>query len=72
MSRVQGELTRATTHEANEDWPHTLEIVAYFGEGRRKRRAVAIPADQFFGRGSYGAPMSGDQIVNMINKLRRA
>lgn len=50
-----------------------IEIVAYFGkEGRRgKRRSVEISADQFFGRGGYGAPISGERLIQMIEKLRR-
>jgi hypothetical protein len=66
-----GDLARCITHEADESWPVIIEIVAYFGEGRRKRLSVEIPADQFFGRNGFGAPMSGEQIVVMIDKLRR-
>lgn len=67
-----GDLARCKTEEADDTWPTMIEIVAYWGEGRRgKRRSVEIPADQFFGRGGYGAPMTGDQIVGMIDKLRR-
>lgn len=66
-----GDLARAITHELNDDWPVMIEIVAYFGEGRRKRKSVEIPADQFFGRNGYNAPMTGDQIVGLIERLRR-
>ena len=66
-----GDLARCTTHEANDEWPVMLEIVAYFGDKRTKRRSIEIPVDQFFGRGGYGAPMSGDQIITLINRLRR-
>jgi hypothetical protein len=69
-----GDLARASTHEANDEWPTLIEIVAYFGpEGRKgKRRSIEIPADQFFGRKGYGAPLSGNQIIEMIEKLRRS
>lgn len=68
----QGDLARAITHEADESWPTMIEVVAYWGEGRKgKRRSIEIPADQFFGRGSHGAPMSGDQLINMVERLRR-
>ena len=66
-----GDLARCVTHEANEDWPVMIEIVAYWGEKRTKRRSIGIPSNQFFGRGGYGAPMTGDQIIGIINRLRR-
>jgi hypothetical protein len=74
MPRAEGDLARATTREANDEWPALIEIVAYFGpEGRKgKRRSIEIPADQFFGRKGYGAPLSGNQIIEMIEKLRRS
>lgn len=67
----EGELARTITHEPEDDWPTMIEVVAYYGEGRRKRRSIEIPADQFFGRGEYGAPMSGDQLIQMVHRLRR-
>jgi hypothetical protein len=66
------DLARVKSQEAEDAWPTLIEIVAYFGEGRKgKTRRIEIPADQFFGRGTYGAPMSGDQLVGMINRLRK-
>ena len=72
MSANQGELARAgvVSHDPDETWPTHIEIVAYFGEGRRKRKSIEIDADQFFGHGRFGAPMSGEQLIGMINKLR--
>jgi len=70
--RNQGDLSRAVTHDPDEEWPVLLEIVAYFGEGRRRRRSVEINADQFFGRNGYGAPMSAEQLFRMIDRLRRS
>lgn len=75
-----GDLARVISSEASEEWPSLIEIVAYWGTGdtggssgvrRGKRRSVKIPADQFFGRGYYGAPMTGDQLIGMIDRLRR-
>lgn len=73
MKPIDGDLAKAVTHESDESWPTLIEIVAYFGkEGRKgKRRSVKIDADQFFGRKGYGAPMSGDQLIRMIEQLRR-
>jgi hypothetical protein len=63
----------ATPAVANEDWPTRIEIVAYSGAvGRKgKRRSVEIPADQFFGYGAHGAPMSGDVLIAIIHQLRK-
>lgn len=69
-----GELARAKTIEADETWPTMIEIVAYWskdGNRRGRRRSIAIEADQFFGRGSHGAPLSGDQLIGMVERLRR-
>ncbi len=73
MDMPTGDLARTITHEPSDDWPTMIEVVAYWGEGRKgRRRSIEIPADQFFGRGGYGAPMSGDQVIAMVNQLRRA
>lgn len=70
---ADGDLARCVTHEANDAWPTMLEVVAYWGDGRKgKRRSVSISADQFFGRKGYGAPMSGDEILRMVDQLRKA
>ena len=72
-SQLQGDLARVKSVEMNDDWPELIEIVAYFGPGRTKRKAVAISADQFFGRGSgYNAPITADQLIYLINRLRRS
>ena len=69
-----GDLSRTLLHEADETWPTRIEIVAYFGPAndRRKCRSlrVEIPAARFFGHG-YGAPISGDELIEIINRLRR-
>ena len=68
-----GDLARVTTHEANDEWPFLLEIVAYYGpNGRRgKRKSIEITSDQFFGRAGHGAPMSAETIYHIIDKLRK-
>jgi hypothetical protein len=68
-----GDLARVTSHEANDDWPTSIEIVAYYGSDRRgKRKSVIVSADQFFGRNGYNAPMTGDQLILIMERLRRA
>jgi hypothetical protein len=73
MPLPSGELARAITHESSDDYPNLIEIVAWWGEGGRhgKRRSIEIPADQFFGRAGYGAPITGDQLILMIEQLRK-
>lgn len=68
-----GDLARCQTHEIDTEWPAMIEIVAYFGkEGRKGRRvSVEIDPNQFYGRNGHGAPMSGDQVIRMIDSLRR-
>jgi hypothetical protein len=52
-----------------------IEIVAYWSEDgtrRGKRRSIEIPADQFFGRNGWNAPMSAEALMAMINRLRKS
>lgn len=72
ISLPAGDLARVKSVEANSDWPEMLEIVAYWGPGRKRRKSIEISADEFFGRNGYNAPMTGDQIVSIINRMRRA
>lgn len=70
----QGDLARAVSHDPDESWPELIEIVAYWGynRGRRgRRRSISIEADQFFGRGKHGAPMSGEAVIAMVERLRK-
>lgn len=73
-NRLEGDLARCVTTEANDDWPSLLEIVAYFsndGSRKGKRRSVTISADQFFGRNGHGAPMTAEQLFQIIDRLRK-
>jgi hypothetical protein len=68
----QGALATAKTHEPSDEWPTLIEVAAYWGEGRKgRRRSVEISADQFFGRGQYGAPLSGNHLIMIVDRLRR-
>lgn len=74
VSIPQGDLARAISHDPEEDWPVMIEIRAVWEKEPGKRtmsRSVTIGADEFFGRGGRGAPMSGDQVIAIINRLRR-
>jgi hypothetical protein len=67
----EGALATCVTHESDESYPEMIEIVAYWRKDRRGRRSIEIPADQFFGRGGHGAPISGDQLIAIVERLRR-
>ena len=74
MANTQGELARAgvVSHDPDETWPTKIVIMAVWGEGRKaKRRSLEVDADQFFGHGRFGAPMAGQQVIGMIDRLRR-
>jgi hypothetical protein len=71
LSNNAGDLSRSVNHNPNDEWPILLELVAYFGPNKTKRRSLEISADEFFGRG-VGAPMSGDVLIRKIEQLRRS
>lgn len=69
----QGDLSRTITHEPDNDWPHSIEIRALWktSKGGFRKKTVVISGDEFFGRASYGAPLTGDQVIGIIDRLRR-
>ena len=73
MSAIAGDLAKTLSHDPSEEWPDKIEIVAYWARngGRGRRRKIQINADQFFGRGQFGAPMSGEQLIGIIEQLRK-
>ena len=73
VSIPEGDLARVKCHEASDEWPMCVEVVAYWPDKnghKGRRRSIEIPADQFFGRGEYGAPISGERLIQMVDKLR--
>lgn len=64
----EDQLKRSTVHEREHDWPDKMLLVAQVG---RKSHTLEITKDAFFGTGSYGAPLNGDQLINMIHRIRR-
>jgi len=74
MAQVAGDLNRLISHDPSETWPDSVEIVCYWSTAKKakgRRRAIEIDADQFFGRGRFGAPMSGEQLIGMVERLRK-
>lgn len=75
MPRPQpaGDLANTRTQESDQSWPTHIEIVAYWsknGDRKGRRRSIEIPSDQFFGHGKFGAPLSGEVLVSMVQRLR--
>ena len=70
----QGDLSKCIVEEPNREWPSAIEVVAYWkpeAGGKGIRKSITIPGDQFFGL-TTGAPMSGEQLIGAIERLRRA
>lgn len=74
IAAPEGDLARCIVHERSDEWPTTIEISAYWkhqsGGKRGKKKTIRISADEFFGRTS-GAPMTGDQLIGMIERMRK-
>jgi len=69
-----GDLARCVTHDPDNAWPESIEIVAYFrkpNSRRGKRVSIKISGEEFFGL-TTGAPMTGDQLLGAVDRLRRS
>ena len=68
----QGDLSRVISHDPENEWPDTIEIRARWktAKGGNRYASIHITGDEFFGR-TTGAPLSGDQVIGIINRLRR-
>lgn len=69
----EGDLARAQTHEPNADYPELVEIRLRWRDenGKPVYRSREISADEFFGRGQFGAPIPAESIVQIIERMRR-
>lgn len=66
------QLSRAITHEREQIWPDRMAITATWREGDvTVTKAVEITADQFFGNGVHGAPITGEWLAGAIDRLRK-
>jgi hypothetical protein len=65
--------SRAIQHDPDQTWPASVVLqVTWIIDGNYLTRSSIISADQFFGRGRFGAPLPGDGLINMIEHMRRA
>lgn len=65
--------SRIAHSEPSSDWPESVKVqVCWRDENNRPVvRTAVISADQFFGRGTYGAPLEGVHVIQMIERMRR-
>lgn len=69
-----GDLARTINHEMDSSWPTSIEIRAKWktDKGGFRFKTITISGEQFFGTGGgFNAPITGDQLIGMIEKLRR-
>ena len=75
----QSDLSRVVSHEPDQSWPTEVKITLTWKvpivPGRTAvktvRRDHTVSGDEFYGRGRYGAPMSGQSLVSAIERLRK-
>lgn len=69
----QSDLERAISHEPDQRFPDSVTVVVTWRDaaGNERSRKLDILGDQFFGRGTFGAPITGDWMVSAIERMRR-
>ena len=69
----QSDLARVLASEPNRDWPLLIQIAAVWKlpDGSMAERTRTILADEFFGRGKFGAPMPAEALAATIESMRR-
>lgn len=67
------ETSRAQSSEPDQTWPEVVEVRLQWRlpSGRVMATIKQITADEFFGRGKHGAPLPGDALISMVERLRR-
>lgn len=72
VDRPKSDTERASHLEPDQSWPHEVKIaLVWKAPGGLVERSFEITADQFFGRGSFGAPLPSDFISLQIERMRR-
>lgn len=72
IETTPSDTARGIQHDPDQTWPSvvTLQVSWHIGDRVRTRTEI-IQGDQFFGRGQFGAPLSGDHLINAIERMRR-
>ena len=67
------DLARAKQHNQDQSWPHEVKISVKWKDEQDRIlvRSEVISANQFFGTGSFGAPLEGNALISMIERMRR-
>jgi hypothetical protein len=68
-----GDLSRTQSIEPNQDWPTLVQIVVAWQQpdGSIAQRTRTILADEFYGRGRFGAPMPAEALALAVEQMRR-
>lgn len=70
---MQSDTSRGIHHEPDNSYPEQVKIqLMWIIDGHPRVRSVYISADQFYGRGDYGAPIEGAALLQTIEIARRA
>lgn len=71
--RGDGDLARTTSLEPDQNWPLLVQIVVAWRrkDGSIAHRTRTIEADEYFGRGQYGAPMPAEALAGAVEQMRR-
>lgn len=73
ISEPRSDTSRAIQHDPDQSWPTSVILqVGWQIGGVYRTRTHVISADEFFGRGPFGAPLPGDAVINTIEIMRRA
>lgn len=69
----EGDLARVNAIEPDRSWPLLVQIVVAWKleSGLIVQRTRTILADEFYGRGSFGAPMPGEALAQAVENMRR-
>ena len=70
----KSDLSRTKNQESDQIWPHQVKISIYWRDdrGRVTVGSEIISAAQFFGNDGFGAPLTGDFVISLIERMRRA
>ena len=72
IESTPSDLSRATSHDPDEGFPDSVQLRVVWNRANGPlERVMHISADQFFGRGAFGAPMSGDWMISAVERMRR-
>jgi hypothetical protein len=65
--------SRAVQHDPDQSYPDQVKIqLMWMIDGHPRVRTTYISADQFFGMGTFGAPIEGAALLQQIEIMRRA